>query len=195
MSLYASVGDVRMRGLPEPNPLDGEIMAALYMSKEIIDKWCRQVFIKQNPADVIIDGNGGDRIVFCVKLREIYTLTIDGNSIPMESVVHYIDSSIGEIGLKDGYRFNRGKKNVVLNCSTGFEAVPFAIGEASAHITALILTKQYFAGKPFIIENKAEHLLDYSKTSFDASDIEGFIEQDTYLLGLLKPYRIKGDGV
>lgn len=195
MSLYASIGDVRTRGLPEPSPLDGEITAALYMSKEIIDRWCQQVFIKQNPADVCIDGNGGDRIVFCVKLREIYSLTIDGNSIPMDSVIHYLDSSIGEIALKDGYRFNSGKQNVVLNCSTGYETVPLAIGEASAHIAALILTKQFIAGKPFINENKSERLLDYSKTSFDASDIEGFIEQDTYLLGLLKPYRIKGDGV
>lgn len=195
MSLYASISDVRTRGLPEPNPLDGEIMAALYMSKEIIDMWCRQVFTKQNPADVCIDGNGGDRIVFCVKLREIYTLTIDGNAIPMDSVVHYIDSSIGEIGLKDGYRFNSGKHNVVLNCSTGYETIPLSIGEASAHIAALILTKQFFTGKPFTNENQSEHLLDYSKTSFKPSEIEGFIEHDTYLLGLLKPYRIKGDGV
>ncbi len=195
MSLYANVGDVRTRGLPEPFPSDDEIGVALYISKEIIDRWCRQVFIKQNPADVCIDGNGGDRIVFCVKLREIYSLTIDSNAIPMDSVVHYLDSSIGEIGLKDGYRFNLGKQNVVLYCSIGYEHVPLAIGEASAHITALILTKQFFAGKPFVNENKSEALLDYSKTSFTTSEIEGFIEQDTYLVGLLKPYRIKGDGV
>ncbi len=195
MTVYATIEDVRKRDLPAPFPSDGDITDALYRSAEIIDLWCRQVFRKENQADYTIDGNGGDKIVFGVRMREIYSLTINGSEIPMDSVVHYTGSSIGEIGLKDGYRFHRGKLNVVLSASTGFEAVPHAINEASAHLAALILTKQLFSGKPFTTDARAEHLLDYSKTSFTPSEIEGIIEQDSYLLGLLQPYRVKGCGV
>lgn len=194
-TVYATAEDVRMRDLPEPSPTIGEVTDALWLSKEIIDMWCRQVFEKQNAADIIIDGNGGDKIIFSVHLREIYSLTIDGRVIPMDSVVHYIDSLIGEMGLKDGYRFNIGKRNVVLSASTGFTAVPLAIIEASAHLAALILTKQLFSGKPFVTDAQGERILDYSKTSFKSSEIEGIIEQDSYLYGLLRPWRIMGCGV
>lgn len=195
MAYYATIDDVRKRGFPPPSPTDNEIEFALGMSMEMIDLWCGMRFEKQNVVEISVDGNNGDRMIFGNKIEFVHSLTIDGNEIPAESIVNYIENNNGEIALKDGYIFREGRKNVVLSCSTGFNEVPYAIREASAHLSAMILNRQIFAGKPEVPELKSESLLDYSRTGFSYKEINGIIEQDTYLYGLLRPYRLKGAGV
>jgi hypothetical protein len=195
MTYYATIADVRKRGFPAPSPTDSEIEFALGLSMQMIDTWCGHRIEKQNVVEISVDGNNGDRMIFTIKIRSVHSLTIDGNEIPSESIVNYTENNNGEIALKHGYVFNEGKKNVVLSCATGYDEIPFAIREASAHLSAMILNRQIFAGRPEVPELKSESLLDYSRTRFSFKEINGIIEQDTYLFGLLRPYRIKGAGV
>lgn len=195
MAYYATIGDIRKRGFPEPSPTDDEINLALGMSMQMIDLWCGLRIEKQNVVEISVDGNNGDRMIFGTKIRFVHSLTIDGNEIPIESVVNYTENNNGEIGLKDGYIFKEGKQNVVLSCATGFDEIPFAIREASAHLSAMILNRQLFAGRPEVPELKSESILDYSRTRFSYEEVNGIIEQDPYLFGLLRPYRLKGAGV
>jgi hypothetical protein len=195
MTYYATIGDVRKRGFPAPSPTDIEIEFALGLSMQMIDTWCGNRIEKQNVVSISVDGNNGDRMIFGTKIRFVHSLTIDGNEIPSESVVNYAENNNGEIALKDGYVFSEGKKNVVLSCATGYDEIPFAVREASAHLSAMILNRQIFAGKPEVPELKSESLLDYSRTRFSFKEINGIIEQDTYLFGLLRPYRLIGAGV
>jgi hypothetical protein len=195
MAYYATIEDVRKRGFPPPSPTDSEIDFALGMSMEMIDLWCGLRIEKQNEVEISVDGNNGDRMIFGIKIRFVHSLTIDGNVIPPESIVNYPENFNGEIALKDGYIFKEGKKNVVLSIMTGYIEVPFAVREASAHLSAMILNRQIFAGRPEIPELKSESLLDYSRTRFSYEEVNGIIEQDPYLFGLLRPYRLKGAGV
>ena len=85
--------------------------------------------------------------------------------------------------------------NVKLVAEIGYSSTPPAVNEASAHLAALILNKQLFSGKPSVFDTKGERLLDYSKSSLVPSEINGIIEADVYLFGLLRPYRVVGVGV
>jgi len=192
MANYAEIGNVRKRGLPEPSPTDDEITAALNIADDLINAWCGQDFAKHENSEIIADGIDGDRIVLGVKIIEISELKVNDSPIPLDSVITYAENWIGEIALKDGYRFTRGTGNVAITADTGWENIPSAISEASAHLAAMILNKQLFSGRPEIPELDSERLLDYSRKRVKPSDVRGIIDADPYLVGLLRPYRLKG---
>ena len=195
MSYYVTIDDVRKRGLPEPSPTDSEVNDAMALSKEIIDNWCGQDFLSHSETEIKIDGNDGERIIFGKRIRSVVSLKINGMYVPSQHIVYLSDSAIGEIALKDGYYFPRGIQNISLNAETGWESVPNSVREASAYLSAMILTKQLFGGRPELPDTQHEMLLDYSRTRFKASEISSVIEQDMYLYSLLRSYRLKGDGV
>ncbi|MFH1515721.1 MAG: hypothetical protein ABIG42_09720 [bacterium] len=195
MTNYASEEEVRKRDLPLPSPTSQEVSFALQVSKDIIDMWCGQVFLKTAGIEFIVDGNGGNRYVFGQRLNDVFNLYVNDSEIPSASIINFSDHNIGEIGLKDGYQFTRGSMNVKLVAEIGYAETPFAVREASAHLAALILTRQLFSGKPSVFDTKSERLLDYSKSSLVPSEINGIIESDVYLYGLLRPYRVVGVGV
>ena len=192
MDYYSTIDDVRMRGLPESSSSATDVESALKLAKELIDAWCGQDFDSHDDVEIRIDGNDGARIVFGIHIRSVNSLSINGTSIPSGSIVNYSDSMIGEIGVKDGYCFTRGLQNVTLNADTGWSQVPYAVEEASAHLASMILNRQLFSGRPEIPELKTEFLSDYSRRRFSPDEIKGIIEQDPYLFGLLRPFRIKG---
>lgn len=195
MTNYATEDDVRKRDLPSPSPTSDEVDFALEVSRDIIDLWCGQVFLNEEGIEFIVDGNGGDRFVFGQKIKEVTNLYVNDSEIPSASIINFSDQNIGEIGLKDGYLFTRGSMNVKLVAEIGYNETPSAITEASAHLAALILNKQLFSGKPSVSDTKSERLLDYSKSSLVPAEINGIIEADVYLFGLLRPYRVVGVGV
>ena len=192
MTNYAQISDVRKRGLPEPSPTDDEINVALNIADELVNAWCGQDFIQHDDNEIIVDGNDGDRIVLGMKIIEITELKINDVPVPIENVVSCAENWIGEIALKNGYKFSRGSSNVAITADTGWEEIPSAITEASAHLAAMVLNKQLFSGRPEIPEMDSERLLDYSRKRVKPSDVQGIIDADPYLAGLLRPYRLRG---
>jgi len=189
---YTEIAEVRKRGFTGSPPSDAEITVAIALASELIDSWCGQDFILHEDEEIIADGNDGISIVFGKKIIAISELKINESVIPLDSIVLYLDCMIGEVSLNDGYWFYRGNGNVKMKADIGWSAVPGAIKEAASHLAAMIINRQLFSGRPEIAELDSEKLLDYARKRMNPSDIKGFIEHDPYLVGLLRPYRLKG---
>ena len=192
MSNYTEIEDVRKRGFADTPPSDDDIETAITLASELIDSWCCQDFDSHEDDEIIADGNDGDRMIFGKRIIIVTELEINKSIIPEESIVLYPGSAFGEIALKDGYRFYRGNGNIILKADTGWDSIPGAIKEASTHLAAMIINRQLFSGRPEIAEMESESLLDYSRKRMEPSEIKGIIDSDSYLTGLLRPYRLKG---
>lgn len=192
MYTYTEISNVRKRGLNSNPPDDNDIALAISIASELINSWCGQDFSFHENFEITLDGNDGDTIIIGKRIIAVTELTINENPIPPKCIVTYPGSMIGEISLIDGYKFLRGHGNVRLTANLGWETVPHAISEAAAHLAAMILNRQFFSARPEIAELDTEKLLDYTRKRFKPSDIKGFIDHDPYLVGLLRPYRLKG---
>jgi hypothetical protein len=138
MTPYASIQDIRDRGVTPEAADDQAVERALDRAARMIDAFTGRDFLKRE-ATYRIDGTGTESIFLDDRpVIEVLELLVDGLALAPDSYVLYPDA--GYIRLNGARRsifagfsgvFPRGARNVEVHGFFGFEAVPPEVNEAA----------------------------------------------------------------
>jgi len=142
---YASVQDIRDRGVDETAANDAAVEQALARALVIIDAYCVRDFLKREET-YKLDGTGKASLFLDDRpVIEVSELKVDGQIVQPESFVLYNDA--GYIRLNDGlsifaYRsgvFPKGAQNIEVHGFFGYEEPPAEVKEACILLALAIL--------------------------------------------------------
>jgi hypothetical protein len=133
---YATVQDIRDRGVTEDVADDPTVTRALSRARIVIDAYCGRDFLRREET-YLVDGTGrpalflDDRPVIEVVELKIDDAPVDAESFRLYGEAGYI-RFVGERTIFMGHpgSFPRGTQNVEVRGSFGFEAVPPEVKEA-----------------------------------------------------------------
>ncbi len=145
MQKYATVQDIRDRGVSEDVADDLTVTRALGRATLMIEGYCGRDFWRREET-YLVDGTGGPALFLDDRpVIELAELKVDGYPIPAESFRLYGDAGyirlVGDRTVFVGHpgAFARGAQNVEVRGSFGFEEVPPEVKEACVLLTFMFL--------------------------------------------------------
>ncbi|MFN3485190.1 MAG: hypothetical protein ACK44W_06885 [Planctomycetota bacterium] len=150
MTPYASIQEIRDRGVTPEAADDAAVEQALDRAARMIDAFTGRDFLKREAA-YRVDGNGTESIFLDDRpVIEVLDLRVDGLALSPDSYVLYPDA--GYIRLNGARRnilagfpgiFSKGARNVEVHGFFGFETVPAEVNEA-----AILLAMEFLRTGP-----------------------------------------------
>ena len=145
MQMYATIQDIRDRGVSEDVADDMTVTRALGRATLMIDGYCGRDFWRREET-YLVDGTGRAALFLDDRpVIEVAELKVDGAAIPAESfrlygVAGYV-RLVAERTIFMGHpgAFARGSQNVEVRGSFGFEEVPPEVKEACILLTLAFL--------------------------------------------------------
>jgi hypothetical protein len=145
MQEYATVQDVRDRGVGEDVADDPAVARALDRATLVIDVYCGRDFLRREET-YLVDGSGGPAVFLDDRpVIEVAELKVDGAAVAPESFRLYGDAGyirlVAERTIFMGHpgTFARGSQNVEVHGFFGFEEVPAEVKEACVILTLAYL--------------------------------------------------------
>jgi len=145
MDLYASIQDVRDRGVDEDTADDLTVTRALARARMMIDAYCGRDFLRREETH-LVDGSGTSALFLDDRpIVEVTRLAVDAAEIPSESYRVYGEAGyirlLGEITIFMGHPgvFAAGVQNVEVEGVFGFDEIPPEAKEASILLGLMFL--------------------------------------------------------
>ncbi len=145
MEKYATIQDIRDRGVSEDVADDMTVTRALGRATLMIDGYCGRDFWRRDET-YFVDGTGRPALFLDDRpVIELAELKVDGAAIPAESFRLYGHAGyvrlVGDRTIFMGHpgTFARGAQNVEVRGSFGFEEVPPEVKEACVLLTLAFL--------------------------------------------------------
>jgi hypothetical protein len=156
---YATIQDIRDRGVGEDVADDMTVIRALGRARLVIDAYCGRDFLRREET-YLVDGTGRPALFLDDSpVIEVTELRIDGAPVDAESFRLYGEAGyirfVGERTIFMGHpgSFARGTQNVEVTGVFGFEEVPPEVREACVLLTLAFL--RMMRGEANVAESQA----------------------------------------